>query len=97
MANVHYSSGPTEIDRDDRQREIIVYANNVGVSAGDIITAAQNEIGQMNFPYGYSYKFVGQTRTMNDSFKEKSAEHWLLLLFSFTWFWRRNLKVSSIR
>lgn len=70
VAAVQYSSGPTEIDRDDRQREIIVYANNVGVSAGDIITAAQNEINQMTFPFGYTYKFVGQTRTMNDSFKE---------------------------
>ncbi len=70
IAQVKFTSGPTQIDREDRQREIIVYANNVGVSAGEIITATQNEIAQMNIPFGYHYKFVGQTRSMNDSFKE---------------------------
>ena len=72
IAQIKFSSGPTEIDREDRQREIIVYANNVGVSAGDIINATQNELSQMNIPAGYHYKFVGSTRTMNDSFKEIS-------------------------
>ncbi|MBU2703033.1 HAE1 family hydrophobic/amphiphilic exporter-1 [Sporomusaceae bacterium BoRhaA] len=70
IAHVNFTSGPTEIDREDRQREVIVYANNIGVSAGDIINATKNEISQMNIPFGYHYKFVGQTRTMNDSFKE---------------------------
>lgn len=70
VAQVKYTSGPTEIDREDRQREIIVYANNVGVSVGDIMNAAQAELAQMNFPAGYSYKYVGSTRTMQDSFKE---------------------------
>ncbi|MDU2066495.1 MAG: efflux RND transporter permease subunit [Sporomusaceae bacterium] len=70
IAKVNFTSGPVEIDREDRQREIIVYANNVGVSAGDIINATKNELSQMNFPFGYHYKFVGDTRTMNDSFNE---------------------------
>ena len=72
IAQIKFTSGPTEIGRDDRQREIIVYANNVGVSAGDIINATKNELSQMNIPFGYNYKFVGSTRTMNDSFKEIS-------------------------
>lgn len=70
VADVTYTSGPTEIDREDRQREIIVYANNVGVSVGDIMNAAQAQLAQMNFPPGYTYKYVGSSRTMQDSFKE---------------------------
>lgn len=70
VADVKYTSGPTEIDREDRQREIIVYANNVGVSVGDIMNAAQTQLAQMNFPPGYSYKYVGSSRVMQDSFKE---------------------------
>jgi HAE1 family hydrophobic/amphiphilic exporter-1 len=70
IAQVKFTSGPTEIDREDRQREIVVYANNMGVSVGDVINAAKKELAQMNFPMGYQYKFVGETRTMNDSFKE---------------------------
>ncbi|WP_378954773.1 efflux RND transporter permease subunit [Pelosinus sp. sgz500959] len=72
IAQIKFSSGPTEIDREDRQREIIVYANNIGVSAGDIINATKKELSEMNIPFGYHYKFVGSTRTMNDSFKEIS-------------------------
>lgn len=44
IAHVNFTSGPTEIDREDRQREVTVYANNIGVSAGDIINATKSEI-----------------------------------------------------
>jgi HAE1 family hydrophobic/amphiphilic exporter-1 len=64
------SSGPTQIDRESRQRQVIVYANVVGVSAGDITTKVKELIPGMNLPLGYSYKFVGQAQTMQDSFME---------------------------
>ncbi|MEN6567040.1 MAG: efflux RND transporter permease subunit [Veillonellales bacterium] len=70
IANVSLSSGPTEIDRESRQREVIVYANVVGVSAGDVITQVKNIVTTMNLPLGYSYQFVGQAQTMQDSFAE---------------------------
>jgi HAE1 family hydrophobic/amphiphilic exporter-1 len=70
IADVKLSSGPTEIDRDARQREVIVYANVVGVSAGDVINKVKDIIPSLNLPLGYSYKFVGQAQTMQDSFKE---------------------------
>ncbi len=70
IAEIKLSSGPTEIDRDMRQREVIVYSNVVGVSSGDIITKVKNMMPDMNLPLGYSYKFVGQAQTMQDSFME---------------------------
>ncbi|WP_312562978.1 efflux RND transporter permease subunit [Anaerospora sp.] len=70
IANVTLSSGPTQIDRESRQRQVIVYANVVGVSAGDITTKVKELIPGMNLPLGYSYKFVGQAQTMQDSFME---------------------------
>lgn len=70
IAEVKLTSGPTQIDRESRQRQVIVYANAVGVSAGEVINQAKELIPGLNLPLGYSYKFVGQAQTMMDSFNE---------------------------
>jgi HAE1 family hydrophobic/amphiphilic exporter-1 len=70
VADVKMSSGPAEIDREGRQREVIVYSNAVGVSSGEITSKVQALMSGMNLPSGYSYQFVGQAQTMQDSFKE---------------------------
>jgi len=71
IADVRFSSGPTQIDREGRQRQIIVYGNAVGISTGEVIAKAMNEIiPNMNIPIGYSYRLVGQAQTMKDSYME---------------------------
>lgn len=71
IADVRLSSGPTRIEREDKQRQIVVYANTVGISAGDLIAKVQKElIPQMNMQPGYNYKMIGQAETMSRSFNE---------------------------
>lgn len=70
IADVKFSSGPTQIDRESRQRQVIVYANTVGVSTGEVLTKIKEIIPSINLPLGYTYKFVGQAQMMQDSFKE---------------------------
>ena len=70
VAEVTLSSGPTQIDREDRQRQIIVYSNAVGVSVGDLVQKVQELIPGLNMPLGYSHKFVGQAKMMAESFGE---------------------------
>lgn len=71
IAEVKMSSGPTQIDREGRQRQVIVYANTVGTSPGDVISKIQSQIlPNIQMPLGYTYKFVGQAQQMQDSFKE---------------------------
>ncbi len=70
IAEVVMSSGPTQIDREARQRQVIVYANAVGVSAGEVINKIKEIMPGLNLPLGYSYKFVGQAQTMQESFAE---------------------------
>lgn len=54
VADVYFSSGPTRIDREDRQRQIVVYANTVGITPGDLIQKIQTEmIPDMNMQVGY--------------------------------------------
>lgn len=70
IAEVKLSSGPTQIDRESRQRQVIVYANVVGTSPGEVLTKVREILPTMNMPLGYSYKLVGQAQSMQDSFKE---------------------------
>lgn len=70
IADVKFSSGPTQIDRESRQRQVIVYANTVGVSTGEVLTKVKELIPTLNLPLGYTHKFVGQAQMMQDSFKE---------------------------
>jgi len=70
IAEVKLAAGPTQIDRESRQRQVIVYANSIGISAGEVINKIKEIMPALNLPLGYSYKFVGQAQTMQDSFAE---------------------------
>lgn len=70
VAEVKLSSGPTQIDRESRQRQVIVYANAVGTSPGEIISKVRDLVPELNLPLGYSYKFVGSAQMMQESFAE---------------------------
>ena len=71
IATGKYGSGPTRIEREDKQRQIVVYANTVGISPGDLITKAKEEfIPELNMPAGYNYKMIGQADNMARSFRE---------------------------
>lgn len=73
IAEVKFSSGPTQIDREDRQRQVIVYSNAVGISQGELLDKVRNVIiPEVNMPMGYRYAFIGQGNMMEDAFSEIS-------------------------
>lgn len=71
VADVVLDSGPTRIDREDRQRQLVVYANTVGTTPGELIQKIEKElIPQLNMQLGYRYKMIGQADMMNKTFAE---------------------------
>lgn len=71
VADVQFGSGPTRIEREDKQRQIVVYANTVGTSPGALINKITDEyIPEMNLAPGYNYKKIGNADTMQRTFKE---------------------------
>jgi len=71
IAEVKLSSGPIQIDREGRQRQVIVYSNVVGVSQGELLDELRNVIiPEVNMPVGYRYSFIGQGNMMDDAFSE---------------------------
>lgn len=73
VAEITTGTGPTEIRRADRQRCITVQANLEGRVLNDFVQDAEKAIKAAGLPAGYSYKFVGQTEGMQESFTELVA------------------------
>ena len=85
VADVRLGSGPTRIDREGRQRQIAVYANTQGISAGDLLKTIQQElIPSLNMDIGYRYKLIGDSDMMQRVFKEiaKAVILAIVLIFS---------------
>ncbi|MHC1718759.1 MAG: efflux RND transporter permease subunit [Acidaminococcaceae bacterium] len=71
VADVTLDSGPTRIDREDRQRQLVVYANTVGTTPGELINKIESDlIPQLNMELGYRYKMIGQADEMGKTFNE---------------------------
>ncbi|MPM66075.1 Efflux pump membrane transporter BepE [bioreactor metagenome] len=71
VADVVLDSGPTRIDREDRQRQLVVYANTVGTTPGELIQKIEKDlIPQLNMQLGYRYKMIGQADMMSKTFAE---------------------------
>ena len=71
VADVTLDSGPTRIDREDRQRQLVVYANTVGTTPGELINKIEADlIPQLNMELGYRYKMIGQADEMGKTFNE---------------------------
>lgn len=81
IANVEFSTSPTQINREDRQRQFQVYSNVVGVSAGEMMTTISEKlIPQLNMDPGYRYKFVGQSSFISRIVSEVSKAIILALI-----------------
>ncbi|HSN31566.1 MAG TPA: efflux RND transporter permease subunit [Ideonella sp.] len=68
VADVRASTGPTQINRRDLNREINIDANALGRSSGDVSADIRKVLDSTPFPPGYRYSFGGSTKNMNESF-----------------------------
>jgi CzcA family heavy metal efflux pump len=68
------SEGPNQINRDNTQRRIVVYANTKDRALGDVAHNVQQKIDAMPLPSGYFIKFEGQFES------QKSATRLIAML-----------------
>ncbi len=61
-------TGPTQINRKDLTREILISANTDGVAAGTVGTEIQAMLAQVELPPGYRFSTGGATKDMIESF-----------------------------
>ncbi len=68
VADIQQASGPSKINRFDRQREIRIDANLNGRLLGEVLGDVQARIKQAGLPSGYSVSVVGMGEMQAESF-----------------------------
>ena len=68
VADVTPSTGPNQINRRDMNREIMIDANALGRSSGEVSADIKKVLDAIAWPPGYRYVFGGSTKNMNESF-----------------------------
>ena len=81
VARIEASSGPNQINRRDLTREVSINANVYGRSMGEVSADITVVLNQIQFPPGYSYRFGGSTKSMQESFSYALSSLLLAVLF----------------
>jgi HAE1 family hydrophobic/amphiphilic exporter-1 len=81
VADVRSSTGPSQINRRDLNREINIDANPLGRSAGEVTTDIRAVLDSMAWPPGYRYLFGGSTKNMQESFSYAAGALALAIVF----------------
>ncbi|MCL5034119.1 MAG: efflux RND transporter permease subunit [Bacteroidetes bacterium] len=68
VADIRQSSGPSQINRFDRQREIRVDANLSGRLLGEVLADVQRRTNRIVLPAGYNVGVVGEGQMQSESF-----------------------------
>jgi HAE1 family hydrophobic/amphiphilic exporter-1 len=69
IADFYEGSGPTKINRQNRERVAIVTANMVDRPLGDIVDDLNRELATLPLPSGYKIEYRGDVELMGDMFK----------------------------
>jgi hydrophobe/amphiphile efflux-1 (HAE1) family protein len=67
LARVDRGEGPNVIEREDRERQIMIYAWNAGRSLGEIVPEMEAAFAKIEQPPGASFVWDGQVRNMKES------------------------------
>jgi hydrophobic/amphiphilic exporter-1 (mainly G- bacteria), HAE1 family len=68
VAAITPSTGASQINRRDLNREVELSANVVGRSAGEVSADVKRVLDSINWPPGYRYQLGGSTKNMQESF-----------------------------
>ncbi|MCY7307181.1 MAG: efflux RND transporter permease subunit, partial [Rhodoferax sp.] len=68
VAVVREATGPNQINRSDLTRAVSISGNVFGRSAGDVSADIRAAMDTIKLPPGYTYKFGGSTKNMNEAF-----------------------------
>ena len=70
LAKLEYTEGPTNISRKNKQRLVVISANIVGSTIGEVQKSIEARIPELKVEKGYKVYFGGQSEMMAESFGE---------------------------
>lgn len=84
LADVRFTTGYTKILHRDRYKSILFTASNAAnVPLGNITNAITEKLDKVKFPTGYSYKWGGMIKMMNDMFLDMAFAFILAVLLTY--------------
>ena len=75
------ASGPGQIERENRQRQVSITANIRNRALGDVVSDVAKGVRAMGLPPGYISGFTGEAQRMDESFSALLAALGLAVLF----------------
>lgn len=81
LAKVEHGEGPSAIEREDRERQIVIAAAPYGRSLGDLVPEMKAAFAKIEMPPGASYQLDGQVRQMQESNSAMGMAFGLALVF----------------
>lgn len=81
VAEIQPASGPSKINRYDRQREIRVDANTYSKTLGQVLGGVQQQTGKIKVPSGYAIGVVGQGQMQSETFANMLMALALAIIF----------------
>lgn len=81
VASLSDASGPGQIERENRQRQVSITANIRGRALGDVVADVGRGVRAMGLPPGYVWGFSGEAQRMEESFQALLVALGLAVLF----------------
>ncbi len=81
LATVEHGEGPSLIEREDRERQIVIAASPHGRSLGELVPEMNAAFAKIQMPPGGSYHLDGQIRQMQESNSAMGVAFGLALVF----------------
>lgn len=81
LAEVEHGDGPSAIEREDRERQIVIWAAPKGRSLGDLVPEMNAAFAKIKMPPGASFHLDGQVKQMQESNSAMGVAFLLALVF----------------
>lgn len=81
LARVDRGEGPSAIERQDRERQIVIWASLKGRSLGELASEMKAAFAKIQLPPGASFHFDGQIKAMEESNSAMGTAFGLALIF----------------
>ena len=81
LATLDRGEGPNVIEREDRERQIVIWAFPLNRPLGEIVPEVTAAFGKIKAPPGASYHLDGQVRQMNDTNNSMGLAMGLAVIF----------------
>lgn len=83
VSEIASGTGPATIERENRQRQIVIKANLAGRALGDVVKDIEAKLAQTPPPDGITYAFGGQTERMQETFDNMGLALAVAVMFIF--------------